>query len=331
MDLLNLRVRYCRNSAVGRIKKSPKWDDEGVAATIGTIMSLLVFLTFMGMFTNQFVPVWMNDNESTHMANAITQMIGFKADIDGLVADYANSLLAPAPIVAPITLHASGIPIFAEPTAGILKFTHETTYAMPALNVTYVDDDYTLSPTTGGHAGGYVYLYSPNRYYVEQYLIYEAGAVILNQTDGEFIISGPQFSVSDVSGSRVVKLTQVSLYGPNKTVGGTGTKSINAEMMYADTTTFRADAGADLTISILTPHGTAWESYFNRALNSSLAGLTWTSNPLTTDYSISSDAYPYVYYGRTISYYVVTIQIMDVHVFDHTHATIQMSLGEVSL
>ena len=102
MDLSNLRLRYCRNSAVESIKKSPRWDDEeGVAATIGTIMSLLVFLTFMGMFTNQFVPVWMSDNESTHMATAITQMVGLKADIDGLVVDYSNSQLAPAPIVAP--------------------------------------------------------------------------------------------------------------------------------------------------------------------------------------------------------------------------------------
>ena len=322
----HLRVRYCRNSAVERIKRSPKWDDEGVAATIGTIMSLLVFLTFMGMFTNQFVPVWMSDNESAHMANVATQMLSFKADIDGLVADYSNSLLAPAPIVAPITLHATGIPIFAEPTAGVLVFVHETASERPCLNVSYEDDDYSLGPTTGGHSGGYVYLYAPNRYYVEQYLIYEAGAVILNQTDGEFIISGPQFSVNDVSGNRVVKLTQLSLYGANKTVGGTGSKSINAEMMYADTSTLRAAAGADLTISILTTHGLAWEAYFNRALNSSLAGLDYT-----TDYSVSKEAYPYVYLGRNIYYYVVNVTIHDVHVFDHTHATIQMSLGEVSL
>ncbi len=326
MDLSHLRVRYCKFYTVERIRKSPRWDDNGVAATIGTMMSLLVFLTFMGLFTNQFLPVWMSDNESTHMATVTTQMLGFKADIDGLVADYSNSLLAPAPIVAPITLHASGIPIFAAATAGILEFRHETLTTWPGVNVTYVDDDYTLSPTTGGHSGGYVHLYAPNRYYVEQYLIYEGGALILNQTDGEFIMSGPQFAVSDVSGGRVVKLTQVSLYGPNKTVGGTGTKSINAEMLYADTNTFRAGAGAPLTISILTLHGTAWESYFNRALNSSLAGLDYG-----TDYSVSKQAYPYEHMGRTSSYYVVTVVINDVNVFDHTHATIQMSIGEVSL
>lgn len=326
----NQRLRYCRNSAVESIKKSPRWDDEGVAATIGTIMSLLVFLTFMGMFTNQFVPVWMSDNESTHMATALSQIVGLKADIDGLVVDYSNSQLAPAPIVAPITLHAPGIPIFAEATAGLLEFAHETVYGMPCLNVTYQDDDYLLGPTTGGHSGGFLSLYAPNRYYVEQRLIYESGAVILNQTEGEFVVSGPQFSVSEVSGDRVVKLTQLSMLGPNKTVGGTGTKLVNAQMMFSGTTALTSQNGAPLTISILTLHGTAWETYFNGALNTSLAGLTWTDNPVTTDFSVSKEAYPYDYFGRTISYFVVTITINSVNVFDYTHATVQMSLGNVA-
>ncbi len=327
MDLSHLRVRYCRNSAVEGIKRSPRWDDEdGVASTIGTIMSLLVFLTFMGMFTNQFVPVWMGDNESSHMAVVTSQMLGLKADVDGLVVDYANSLLAPAPIVVPITLHASGIPIFAEPTAGILEFRQQTMYGMPSVNVSFQDQGgYILNPQTGGHSGGYVHLYAPNRYYVEQYLVYEAGAVIINQTDGEFIISGPQFSVSEATGVRIVKLTQVSMMGMNKTIGGTGTKLVNADMSYVGTTTYENDIGTSLTITIVSPHGNAWEAYFNRALNESLADLDQG-----TDYTVSKQGYPYVYLGRTLTYHVVTITIDSVNVFDHTYANMQISLGEVA-
>jgi len=33
-------------------------------------------------------------------------------------------------------------------------------------------------------SGGDLELYCPNRYFVEQHIIYENGAVILNQTDG---------------------------------------------------------------------------------------------------------------------------------------------------
>ncbi|MDQ1371259.1 MAG: hypothetical protein QG582_173 [Candidatus Thermoplasmatota archaeon] len=328
MDLSHLRLCYCRNSAIECTKKSPRWDDEGVSATIGTIMSLLVFLTMMGMFTNQFVPVWMSDNESTHMADAMTQIIGLKADIDGMVVDYSDSQLAPAPIVAPITLHAPGIPIFAEATSGILQFNHETMYAKPCLNVSYDEggtDGYVLGPTTGGHSGGYLSLYSPNRYYVEQRLIYENGAVILNQTDGEFVVTGPQFAVSDVSGSRVVKITQVSMLGMNKTIGGTGTKLVNAEMLYAGTTELRNDGGNDVTISIVSIYGSAWENYFKNALNGSLADLDYTS-----DYSVSKEAYPFVYLGRSIHYYVVTVVIHDVNILEHSRATLQVSLGDVA-
>ncbi len=328
MDLSHLRLRYCRNSAVESIKRSPRWDDEGVAATIGTIMSLLVFLTFMGMFTNQFVPVWMSDNESTHMANAMSQILELKADIDGMVVDYADSQMAPAPIVAPITLHATGIPIFAESTSGILEFTHETQNAMPCMNVSFVESGtsgYVLGPTTGGHSGGFLSLYAPNRYYVEQRLIYEAGAVILNQTDGEFVVTGPQFSVSEISGERVVKITQVSMMGGNKTIGGTGTKLVNAELMYAGTTSLRNDDGGALTISVATMYGTAWENYFKNALNASLADLDHT-----VDFSVSKVAYPYAYLGRVINYYIVTIVIEDVNVLEHSRATLQVALGEVA-
>jgi len=328
MDLSHLRLRYCRNSAVESIKKSPRWDDEGVSATIGTIMSLLVFLTFMGMFTNQFVPVWMSDNESTHMATAMSQLLELKADIDGLVVDYADSQLAAAPIVAPITLHATGIPIFAEATSGILEFTHETQFAMPCMNVSFDEEGtsgYVLGPTTGGFSGGFLSLYSPNRYYVEQRLIYESGAVILNQTDGEFVVTGPQFSVSEVSGERIVKITQVSMMGGNKTIGGTGTKLVNAELMYAGTTTLRNADGYDLTISVATMYGAAWATYFMNALNASLADL----DP-TTDFTVSKVAHEYVYLGRIINYYVVTVVLDGVNVLEHSRATLQVALGEVA-
>ncbi len=329
MDLSEIRNSYSGNSVIGRIKRSPRWnDDEGVASTIGTIMSLLVFLTFMGMFTNQFVPVWMSDNESAHMATVVQQMIYLKSQIDGLVADYSNSLLAPTPVFVPITLHAQGIPIFAAPTAGILQFGSQTTAGYPSFNSTFVGDDQTLSTTDDGHSGGYIDFYAPNRYYVEQHLTYDCGALILNQSDGEYIIAGLQFSVTDIvagtDSSRVVKLTQISMLGLDKTVGGTGTKGIYADLLYANTNVYESSAGADLTFTIVSKHGHAWHTYFNKALNNSLAGLTYD-----TDFSIG----PLTLHdleGTQNDYYTLTVTIKDVNVLDHTHATVQVTVGEVA-
>ena len=48
-----------RSSRVALLKK----DRQGVASTVGTIMALLVFLAFMALITNTYVPAWMMDNE----------------------------------------------------------------------------------------------------------------------------------------------------------------------------------------------------------------------------------------------------------------------------
>ncbi len=329
MDLSEIQASYSGNSVIDRIRRSPRWNnDEGVASTIGTIMSLLVFLTFMGMFTNQFVPVWMSDNESTHMATVIQQMITLKSQIDGLVADYSNSLLAPTPIFVPITLHASGIPIFAEPTAGILRFSPQSTNGYPSFNATFAGDEQTLSTADDGHTGGYVDLYAPNRYFIEQHLTYDCGALILSQPDGEYIIAGLQFSVTNIvtgaDTSRVVKLSQVSMLGLNKTIGGTGTKGIYADLLYANTNVYESTVGADLTLTIVSKHGNAWLTYFNKALNNSMAGLTYGADfemgPLTLHDQM----------GTQFDYYTLTVTIKDVNVLDHTRATVQVTLGEVA-
>ncbi len=329
MDWFPIQLARSRNVTSHRresIRKSHRWDDEGVASTVGTIMSLMVFLTAMGMFTNQFVPVWMSDNESAHMTDAIQEFVGLKSQIDGVVVDYANSLLAPAPIFVPVTLSAQGIPVFAGPTAGILKFVPASLADYPWFNVTYASDEYTVDSSTDGSAGGYLELYCPNRYYVEQKLIYEAGAVILNQSNGEFIIAGPQFSVTNYVGgtsiARVVKLTQLDMLGINKTIGGMGSKGVNADLLYASTTAYNSSAGTDLTFTIVSQHGTAWEKYFNRQLNSSLAGLTYG-----TDFTVTKTKTTVT--GWMTDYYTVTVTIKDVNVLDHSRATIQISIGEM--
>lgn len=325
-------ANYCEQSTGLRIKKSPRWDDEGVAATVGTIMSLLVFLTFMGIFTNQFLPVWMSDNESTHMSSAIGQFTNLKSSIDVSISNYANSLIAPAPIFVPITLSAPGVPVFAAPTAGILTLTPQSIGMRPTFNVSYTyrtpgGVSGTINSSNDGGTGGSLELYCPNRYYVEERLIYENGAVILNQTDGEFVIAGPQFLVKNVGGSAspsiVAMLTQISIQGNNKTVGGLGSKGVDATVAYADSQAYNNSAGSDLTMTIVSQHGIAWENYFNRTLNNS-ANMTYGHG--YTIHKIHT-TFP----DFTKNYWTVIVTIQNVKIFDHTHADLKLSIGELGL
>lgn len=329
-------ANYCVQSTAKRIKKSPRWDDEGVASTVGTIMSLLVFLTFMGMFTNQFLPVWMSDNESNHMSQAIGQFTNLKSSIDLSISNYANALVAPSPVFIPVMLSSEGIPVFAGPTAGILSLTPEMIGMVPMFDVSYyyysdlggVKNYATLDRSNDGGTGGELELYCPNRYYVEEKIVYENGAIILNQTDGEVIIAGPQFSIKNIGSvtepSRVVMMTQLSLQGKNMTVGGTGSKGLNADLLFAETTAYENSdlGGSTLFINITTQHGEAWAGYFERTLNGS-ANLT-----IGNGYTITVTKVPMPITAN--SYYIVNITIEHVKIFDHTHADVRLSIGELS-
>ncbi len=334
MNLSPQQANYSAHSTEMRIKKKPRWDDEGVAATIGTIMTLLVFMTFLGMFTNQVLPVMMSDNESSHMSTAIGQFTTIKSTIDISISNYANTLIAPSSIFVPVTLSSSGIPVFASSTAGILTLTPHMTDLRPMFNVSYTyksgavgnEKTYTLDSSNDGSAGGSLELYSPNRYYVEETLIYENGGVILNQTDGEFVIAGPQFQVKNVgtggTTSLVVQFTQISLQGANKTVGGTGSKGVNANLQFAESKEYDNSAGTTLTFDIVSKHGVAWANYFDRMLNGT-AGMTRGNGYTITTQLVHPTS------DRLQDYYSVTVTISNVKIFDYTRANVNMDIGEL--
>lgn len=334
MSLSPQHAFYPADSAGKRIRKSPRWDDEGVAATVGTIMALLVFLTFFGMFTNQFVPIWMSDNESTHMTQAVQQFSALKSQVDITISNSANALIAPSPIFVPITLSSDGIPVFAAATAGILSFMPTGINNKPWMNLsfTYISDTsglpVSIGPSNDGRSGGSLELYSPNRYYVEQHIVYENGAVIVNQTDGEFIVAGPQFVVKNLGTSaapaRVVMITQITLQGSNVTIGGTGSKGINADLLYSGTTAYGNDDGSSLTIQLVTKHGWAWYNYFMSRLNN------------TADLSPGSgfamdEPVLHAFTDSTRNYYTLQLTIEDVVLLDHTRATVKVAIGELGL
>jgi len=244
----------------------------------------------------------------------------------------SNSRIAPTPVFVPITLSSSGIPVFAAPTAGILQYIPEAFNQRPMFNISYsyissTGTPNTLGPSNDGRSGGSLDLYCPNRYFVEQHLVYESGAVILNQSDGEFIIAGPQFSVRNmgtaISPQIVIMLTQISLQGLKITIGGTGSKGVTADLLYADTTAYENSAGSQVNITIVSNHGYAWYQYFLSTLNGTA--------DMTIDHGFSLTKTLYSFANRLSNYYIVTLLIENVHILDYTHATVKLSVGELGV
>lgn len=314
------------------LKRKKTWNEDGVASTIGTIMALLVFLTFLGMFTNQYVPIWMKENESNHMNDVIRQFSNYKWGIDTLIMNSEENDIASAPLYTPLQLHAKGVPVFATATAGSLTFVAESaSYPWYSVSYHYYDLDendqeqyHTFNETNGGRTGGGLEFYGPNRYYVQQTLAYENGAIILSQEEGEVILSHMSLRIVRYGDELMVKMTQISLSGVNKTVGGFGTKGITTTLENSNYVQFRnsSASGANLTITINSKFGSAWYEYLNDLLNDTSASLG--------DFNWSVDqSSPTVV--ENVNYYTITAVIEGVSLLEHTNAMVAVSIADISI
>jgi len=78
----NAHREFSSGDSMRAVIRSLRSDEAGVASTVGTIMALLVFLTFISLIVNQYVPAWMKDSEASHMNTALGQFGGIKGSID---------------------------------------------------------------------------------------------------------------------------------------------------------------------------------------------------------------------------------------------------------
>ena len=240
-------------------------DESGVASTVGTIMALLVFLTFMSLIVNQYVPVWMKDSEAAHMSSAFGSFGSFKGDVDlqmlaAQMAQNAGVHYIPITAFTPVTLGVDGIPIFSSPTLGSLEslpdqgpFTTQLTYSIRG------------SPTRVNESSmGRIILDVLNRYYIHQTVVYENGAVIRWQNDGQAVRAFPTFEVDVLNDTVQLSWTHIGLFGTGS-VAGTTTEGIHSKLLGVDRQDYTS-VTSDVYINATTPYGVAWIGFFNKTL-----------------------------------------------------------------
>ncbi len=298
------------NRRNGRFLKR-KRDEEGVASTVGTIMALLVFLTFLTLFTNSYVPVWMIDNERSHMSQAMDQFGAIKGKVDDLVVMAEVTGRTDLNMYGPVTLGASGIPVFASPTAGELIY---SPYGVGNSTVT-LSFTYSLngkSVALSDLSGGMLQLYAPNRYYVQQWVAYENGAIIVKQLDGQVIRGVPSLQVVKTSSNSLLNVswTQVALIGMNSTLDGTSTAGVNIDMIYLDSQIYDNNGhGMNITMTFKTLYGKAWYNY----LTSYFSGVPL----LSSDYYVTHNA----------NYDTIGLRLNNTGFFNYNKAIMQMTVN----
>jgi hypothetical protein len=250
------RRRFMRKD---RFKK----DQVGVAAVIGTIMALLVFLTFLTVLVTTWIPVTMKDNERNHMNEVVSQFSDMKSGVDNMMVYTTISGKPSLPTYQAVTLGAPGVPAFASPTAGFLSmYPKGTTNAM--MVTTFTEETSSNSVSLVG--GGSVQMYAPNRYYVQQWVAYENGGILLKQDDGQVFRAAPSITLSKDGNSVNMDITQIDLIGANSSVGGTGIEGLNLEVVYVDSQTYHLKSNTPFIMRFDTNFGQAYYDYFNTTM-----------------------------------------------------------------
>ncbi len=275
-------------------------------------MALLVFLTFLTLFTNSYVPVWMIDNERSHMNQAMDQFGGVKGKVDDLVVMAQVTGRTDLNMYGPLTLGANGIPVFASSTAGQLIYSpYGASNSSVTLNFTYSLNGRTFF--MDDVSGGMLQLYAPNRYYVQQWVAYENGAIIVKQLDGQVIRGVPSLQVVKNGADSLLNVSwnQIALIGVNSTLVGTSTAGINIDMIYLDSQIYsNGAAGTNVTLKFRTLYGLAWTNY----LNSYLSNVT---NILPGDYQVT-------HYTNNDT---VILRLFDTAYFNYNKAIMQMTVN----
>jgi hypothetical protein len=255
------------------IRRDLRRDEHGVASTVGTIMALLVFLTFLSLIVNQYVPVWMKDSEASHMDSSVGQFGDLKSAIDfqvlgALMAQNAGSIFVPSTTSTSVTLGVDGVPIFSSPTTGVLSATPD---AGPwAINFQYciqVSGVCTYS-NVNQIASGQIDLGVANRYYPTGDVVYENGAVIRSQPDGQIVRAAPIFQVTQTSANLSIAFELVNLYGAGSSAGTT-TQIVNTNVFGVNQQAY-GGLSSSLVITHTSAYGLAWFNFFNSTLSQSL-------------------------------------------------------------
>jgi len=238
--------------------------EEGVATTVGTIMALLIFLSILSLITQQYVPVWMEDNEAYHMDEVKGQFADLKNGVDNMVIMEREDF----PRYSSVNLGTAGVPLFAGSSPGRLTFSPRWGGDEDrGMSLEFVDDGDTID----FDATGNISYHAINREFEDQSLIYEQGAIILAQRDGEIMRAKPHFSITNVSDDATsdyeVSMTMIHLRGSSSDLSGTSRVGITTELTNIFRNTF--DDLETMNLTLTTAYPEVWENHFSEETDAS--------------------------------------------------------------
>jgi hypothetical protein len=204
-----------------KIKKF-KNSNEAVVGIVAAFLIIGLIIAIISVIQTFYVPKWMEQTESEHLNQVLDQFSQLKT-----VIDIQSSIKKPGvPISTSITLGNQEMPFLMSTRAfGTLEIL-ENECTIKIITNTTTSPSYSL---------GTIKYSSLNAYFLDQSYIYETGAVILSQDQGDIISRIPYFYVNNEEEVTIsFTIVNVSTIGKKDIISGLGTYPIWTEYINSD-------------------------------------------------------------------------------------------------
>ena len=239
-------------------------NDDAVVGIVVAILLVGLLVTVFSIVQTVQVPQWMEEIESDHMDTVASQFVELKHTID--IQLYAPSYYNNIPVTTPITLGSGNVPYFlSQKSSGNIQIKNDTFQIE-------IDGD-----TDKSYSIGTIEYTSSNSYFTDQKYIYEAGAMILSQSQGSLLVSKPFISAIN-NQSINISLTVVNI---QNNVGKTSAHGSSTCSILTNYSSAQNQTITNMTkLTITTNYPNIWKESINTTLSSK--GLIEG-----TDYSLS--------------------------------------------
>jgi hypothetical protein len=232
-------------------------------AVVGTLLSLLVFLSLFGTFLTFYLPLWMADNE-TNFTGGITASL---AQLNSNMQFQAETG-APPVLSTPITMSSQSVPLLSVPTTATLAFLPRTPGASVSLSIpNFLSTNTPYKQTFGGSLGTILFTL-PNRYISQESFQIEDGAVIQSEGDTNQLIAYPPIFQLEKAGTTLsLTMMLIQIYGNATRLTSPGTIETYSQLLgNVQTLKNNLTSGVSaLYLNITTHYPCAWTTFYQQS------------------------------------------------------------------
>jgi hypothetical protein len=247
--------------------------DPAVVGVVTAILLIGLIVSVISLVQTLYIPKIMEQREAEHMDKVAEQFTYLTSVIDGQAADQSKNI----PVATSITLGSKELPYMLSIKAfGTLEILDN----IRSINITLGNGTIITFPI------GVITYSSINGYFLDQTYTYEAGAMIVSQTEGNLMMVRPSFFIAYDSTHNLLNITfnvvNITSIGQKTIASGFGTYPIQTEFyQVAHNLSF-----TDLqNITIITPLSNSWyvfiDSLLKTTLNNNQYNLIDTGHSLT--------------------------------------------------